>query len=315
MNLQFCQQQLERHLLTQLERFGPRHEFSDIYEYSLVPAGKLFRPMLCLATAHDHLKINFNEQIEDPFSPLSLLANALEIHHVYTLLHDDMPCMDNDLERRGRAATHVKFGQWQALLAGDGLQGLSYMLLSQTNAKNIGDILKLFSWGTGPKGLIHGQTLDLSEQMNDSWANLLQTHLLKTARLIQLSLTLPLYLGHQVDTKDLKSKWRLGESMGLSFQFLDDFTELTERELPEHELRVNPWLQKEEQSLNFLMGHLDRVHELSHELPATKAVLGSYYQKMENKIESGAAAIKEHLNGSDQSIQKLLGKIHRINHR
>ena len=153
----------------------PKHQSAEFYNYALFPTGKLFRSKLISAFSKDHnLNTITNNQI--------LLCSSIEAHHTYTLLHDDLPCMDDDDERRGKPSTHIKFGEWQSLLTGDGLLNISYRLLSKIQSRNLNTILSIYSHALGPKGLIHGQVLDLSEEMNNNFSTLLLTHELKTAR-------------------------------------------------------------------------------------------------------------------------------------
>ena len=185
----------------------PEHAFQEVYNYSLFPAGKLFRPSLCISIGMDINEVG----LEDiPLkSSLAAASAGLEVHHTYTLMHDDLPCMDDDNERRGRASSHIKFNEWMALLGGDGLLNASYRLISLGEHPNTALAVKIFAWATGPKGLILGQVLDLSEEMNESFDKLLRTHELKTARLIQLSLLMGLLYSDKADWKTAKALWKL----------------------------------------------------------------------------------------------------------
>lgn len=274
----------------------PHHAFSEVYLYSLFPAGKLFRPCLCISTGMDL------EGLETPpdalENPLYLAASALEIHHTYTLIHDDLPCMDNDDERRGRPSSHVKFGEWKALLAGDGLLNASFHLLTKANHKNTLTACKLFSWATGPKGLIQGQVMDLSSDLNSSFEDLLTTHELKTGRLIQLSLVFGMLFSSKSSYKKAKKLWRLGYALGISFQLLDDLSELSFKNPGQHELQVNPWLEKQEECLKVLLGHLSDINRIIKEesLVKTNEVVSIYFKKMKSMIQEGNDQILEHLS-------------------
>jgi geranylgeranyl pyrophosphate synthase len=231
--------QLERNLATLLEQCLPHHQFSEVYRYAVLPAGKLFRPKLVLAAFDDaggdtrNLPLNHD---------LWAFACALEIHHAYTLAHDDLPAMDDDQMRRGRPATHKAYGEWQAILAGDALAIASFRLLSRIKHPAHQLIMAIASHALGPKGLIHGQVMDLSGEMSQSLESLLRTHELKTARLIQLALLGGYALASpHVESAKLKQAWRMGHAIGVVFQLLDDLGELTEKELSPHEKAVNPW--------------------------------------------------------------------------
>ena len=160
--------EISRQLTLHLNAQIPRGEFGEIYRYSVLPAGKLFRPSLVWALALD-LEENIRQ---DKGSNHAYLASAVEIHHAYTLVHDDLPCMDDDDMRRGKPSVHKAFGQWGALLAGDGLLNVSYGLLSNITSPNLGKVLKIFAKFLGPQGLIQGQANDLSGEISKSFENL-----------------------------------------------------------------------------------------------------------------------------------------------
>ena len=165
----------------------PNHSFKEVYEWSLYPPGKLFRPLLALASHLDSCSELSLESLTHSDN-IAYFCSAVEIHHTYTLIHDDLPAMDDDCERRGRPSSHIKFNEWKAILAGDGLLNASYQLLSKISHQELRNLLKVFSWALGPKGLIQGQVLDLSGEMKNSFQNIVHTHKLKTSRLIQVSL-------------------------------------------------------------------------------------------------------------------------------
>ncbi|MCO4792347.1 MAG: polyprenyl synthetase family protein [Bacteriovoracaceae bacterium] len=283
----------------------PEHPFKDVYLYSLLPAGKLFRPCLALSAYSDLSNINPNEITNN--DSISFAASALEIHHTYTLIHDDLPCMDDDIERRGRPSSHIKFNEWKALLAGDGLLNASYGLLSKSNHENALKALKVFSWATGPKGLIQGQVLDLSEEMNLSFENLLLTHKLKTARLIQVALLFGMLYSSKSNYRLAKSLWRLGYSMGISFQLLDDLSELAEENPGKHEMSVNPWPNDFTKCQNTLIKEINLISETieSDKLLTTKEVIKSYFTKMEKIISKERHQIEDHIKSQDCNIDLL----------
>lgn len=273
----------------------PEHAFQEVYTYSLFPAGKLFRPSLCLSIGMDMNNLG----LEDiPLkSSLAAASAALEVHHTYTLMHDDLPCMDNDDERRGRPSSHIKFNEWKALLGGDGLLNASYRLVSLGNHPNTATAVKLFAWGTGPKGLIQGQVLDLSEEMKESFDKLLKTHELKTARLIQLSLLMGLLYSEKSDWKTAKALWRLGHSVGISFQLIDDLTELVDEDPGQHEMAVNPWLSSPETCSEHLIKHLQLIKNTldQKQLNHTETVLNGYFDKMKHLIVTNHEMIQKHI--------------------
>lgn len=279
--------------------------------YAVCPPGKLFRPMLVWAILQDTLSSNSqtNWTVEHPNH--ALFAAALEIHHAYTLVHDDMPCMDNDDYRRGRLSTHKKFGQWQALLIGDGLLNISYQLIAKIDCPQ-STLLKIMSWALGPKGLILGQALDLSGEMAKSFSSLYRTHELKTGRLIQLSILGSYLLAEaHINLKTAKNLARLGQSMGLVFQFLDDLTELAVSEISEHEAQIGPWFHHPKQTYETLTAHLIRLKSLTTEYKLThfQAVLRTYFDKINHTLDSGETFILKHIKEQTSeglSLEELL---------
>ncbi len=229
-------------------------ELQEIMDYAVFPPGKLFRPKLVEALSLDlnHDNTNFLN-----------LGIAIEIHHAYTLVHDDLPAMDNDLMRRGKPSTHAAFGEWQAILAGDALLIQSFQELFKINHPKLPSLLKFFSWATGAKGLICGQFLDLSTNGKNSLQEIIRIHELKTARLIQVA-TVGSYLLSPLsyDLKNFLSFLRLGREIGVSFQLLDDLGELTEKEVSSHEKNVNPFLLWPDTALNELTLSLCRLKNI-----------------------------------------------------
>lgn len=263
--------------------------FYEVMEYSLLPAGKLFRPKLCLSTFADRMGWDKTlQELKNPHSALSLCCSSLEIHHTYTLIHDDLPCMDDDDMRRGRPSTHKKFGQWQAVLAGDSLLHLSHSLLAKIESPDLNRLLRFFNWALGGKGLILGQVYDLSGKMNQSFDNLVTTHILKTARLIQTSLFLGKWCaGLENPYNETKETLRLGEALGVSFQLLDDLSEGVDP-LSEHEATVNPFINFPDESFTTLNQHLATLNNkiTKEESPYLSQTLEIYFKKMRNIIIS-----------------------------
>ncbi|MCB9091922.1 MAG: polyprenyl synthetase family protein [Halobacteriovoraceae bacterium] len=200
-----------------LERIFPEKntEYNEAIHYALFPTGKLFRPKLFLTLCRD---FHYSDE-----NSLNYFAYFLESHHAYTLVHDDLPCMDNDEYRRGKLAVHAKYGEWQAVLVGDALLNLSYQFLSRIKHPRFNELLQLVTWAMGGKGLIRGQFEDLSEKSQMTFEQLIRIHELKTARLIQLCLLGAYILSDQKDYQLYKDLWKLGTYMGLTFQLLDDF--------------------------------------------------------------------------------------------
>ncbi len=227
--------------------------------YALYPAGKLFRPKLFLAILED-LKIEKDQ------SALNF-ALFLEVHHAYTLVHDDLPCMDDSPTRRGKDSVHKKFGEWRAVLTGDALLSLSYQLLSECKTARQQELQKLCFWSLGAKGLIGGQVLDL-EAGDLDYKKIKRIHELKTGRLILLSTLAPYYFQETKDYEQYKKLWKLGSLIGEFFQLLDDYDDFIKHpdqslnifKVDESKARKN--LEKSKASLDDLLSAFPRVQDL-----------------------------------------------------
>jgi len=269
-----------------LKRHTPQAFLQDVYEYALLPPGKLFRPMLAWAMASDFQAAPY--PLGNTGGDLELFCCALEVHHAYTLIHDDLPAMDNDDYRRGKLTVHKKFGQWQAILAGDGLLNLSYRLLAMMERPNNKQLIKIFAWAMGPKGLIHGQAMDLGQFATKGINEILHIHTLKTGRLIQLALLGGIVIGKNgsLQFSDVKIALRLGETLGILFQLLDDLNELADSNLPEHEMMINPWLKWPEQALNLSLALMLKLQKniQRYELNYLKQSLAPWLKKNQEQI-------------------------------
>lgn len=289
--------QLEKNIQSRLQKLLPKHDAFNGYEWAMFPAGKLFRPMLATSIAND-LKANLTAlDMENIIN----LACALETHHSYSLVHDDLPSMDNDDIRRGKAATHKKFGEWQAILIGDGLLNISYQFLIKVKNLDLPNyqlLLKIFAHSLGPKGLIHGQYLDLSQEMTLNFENTILTHKLKTGRLIQVAMLSPAIILNSKEKNINKTLWRAGENIGILFQLLDDLSELSEEKLSPHELEVNPWLKFQNQTLKETLNRLDKLIQNLEllKLKNTNRMLADYFLKMNNTFKDNQITIAHHLS-------------------
>jgi geranylgeranyl pyrophosphate synthase len=258
----------------------------EVMDYAVFPAGKLFRPKLVEAIALDLIHNVSPDHLH--------LAAAIELHHAYTLVHDDLPSMDNDLMRRGKASTHAHFGEWKAILGGDALLIASFNELARINHKNFKDIMKLMTWTTGAKGLIEGQFRDLGADKN-----IIRIHELKTARLIQLA-TLGSYL--LSDKQNLRGKiefLRLGREIGVSFQLLDDLSELAEENVSPHEKVINPFISNLEFALNELrLSHL-RLTAITfkHRLTHIEKMLQEYFKTNQENLLKNFSYLEKNIDG------------------
>jgi geranylgeranyl pyrophosphate synthase len=321
MNIESAIMHLEENLKQHMKLLLPNDPFSDIYCYAVLPPGKLFRPQLVIATACDlsPAEVTYQQLIE-LYAPTALLASALEIHHAYTLVHDDLPCMDNDEWRRGKIATHKKFGEWQALLAGDGLLNASYRMISMIEHPNLPRLFKVITWALGPKGLIQGQVLDLSSSKLDSFQLLKKTHQLKTARLIQSAIVGGMLLidSNHHPNRLLLDMYKLGNGIGVLFQLLDDLSELEQPSISTHELSVNGWIKHPSESISEALRDIETVENLldRYQMSVMRKSIAHYLNTMETKINKGQESISNHLekNGGIKvaDLRPLMSALNRI---
>ncbi|MGB0454236.1 MAG: polyprenyl synthetase family protein [Bacteriovoracaceae bacterium] len=286
--------------------------FSEGLKYSLLPPGKFFRPNLAFFSFCDKTGLSPEELFNNETEALKNIENFcyfLEVHHVYTLLHDDMPCMDDDDLRRSKASHHKQFSEWEALLTGDAYQVLSWRYLSYIDHPNFQRLYRLATWSLGAKGLILGQYLDLSKMMKSSFEYVLKTHELKTARLIQLSIAGAALLANK-DFRPIKQSWRLGYSLGLSFQFLDDLFDLEETQSSSetnHEQDIQPWINFKPQSLEVLESVLEKTDDLLKDHPYTSCYVKKYFKKNLNELQKQKTSLRVHLSDNElDRIESLL---------
>lgn len=283
--------QLSDSLRESIFRSSHPHELRDIMDYAVLPAGKLFRPRLVLALAND-LKGSFDSDDEK-------LGRAIELHHAYTLVHDDLPAMDNDLIRRGKPSTHAKYGEWKAILAGDALLISSFEEIMGITHPEIRKIHRLFSWATGARGLISGQFLDLLADGKMDFSRIVRIHELKTARLIQVACLGSYYLSKRdYSFREIKTFLRLGQEIGVTFQLLDDLTELTDSEVSDHENLINPFLISPHAALRRLDQSYSRVVQIikGNKLTHLGEMLQEYFLNSRKKLESSPENIEKNLN-------------------
>lgn len=205
-----------------LEALVPNDNNSMVAEamrYSLLGGGKRIRAALVMAAA----ELCGGSDIEASYS-----ASAIEMLHCYSLIHDDLPCMDNDDMRRGKPSCHKKFGEATALLAGDGLLTLSFNTLSKIlNAEHSRKCTLILSEAAGYLGMIYGQELDLSAEANPvSAEELFKIHENKTGALIKASVRMGAVLG-DLDQDGMKALDDYAEKIGLVFQIVDDILDCT----------------------------------------------------------------------------------------
>jgi len=203
------------------EAKGVLAEHIKAMRYSLFPGGKRVRPILCLAAA-EALQ-DYNNKFPHA---LMLTACALECIHTYSLIHDDLPAMDDEQLRRGKPTNHMVFGEADAILAGDSLLTCAFELLSreesETSATERLKIISLISKAVGPEGMVGGQFLDLTHEGKKVGYDMLrEIHSRKTGALITASVQAGGVLG-KCTTEQLHALTRYGTQIGLAFQIVDD---------------------------------------------------------------------------------------------
>ncbi|MBT4989896.1 MAG: polyprenyl synthetase family protein [Rickettsiales bacterium] len=192
--------------------------FIEILEYSTIGSGKMLRPFFTCVIG-EIARVNNSDLIK--------LASAIELIHCYSLIHDDLPAMDNDDYRRGKLSTHKQFGEAKAILAGDAIQALAFEILSDIEHPAIAKVINIFAKEIGSVGLVGGQYLDLANENNkDITLEIVnQIILKKTASLLRLSTTLPIYLSSShndlIDNMD-----EFGTNLGMAYQIIDDLLDI-----------------------------------------------------------------------------------------
>ncbi len=192
----------------------------DAMRYSLLAGGKRIRPVLCLASAR--------AAGTDPVDVLPAAA-AVELIHTYSLIHDDLPAMDDDELRRGRPTSHVVHGEDVAILAGDGLfaEAIRLFCRGQTgDPRRVLDALGELAGATGVGGMVGGQYVDVTAGEALDADDLRQMHGLKTGRLIGASVIVPLLLAG-LEEQRMDPYRRYAAELGVLFQIVDDILDVT----------------------------------------------------------------------------------------
>ena len=194
----------------------------DAMRYAVLDGGKRLRPLLAIAAC---------EAVAGDLHAAMRAACAVELIHAYSLVHDDMPCMDNDVLRRGKPTVHVKFGQAQALLAGDALQALAFELLTPDDitmdAAMQARLCRMLAQAAGSRGMAGGQAIDLASVGQPlSSQQLHAMHHLKTGALLQASVLMGASCGHPSPLM-LQTLQNYGSAIGLAFQVVDDILDVT----------------------------------------------------------------------------------------
>ena len=200
----------------------PQKIVYEAMNYSLLSGGKRLRPILLLS-AYELFKDELKEAI--PF------ACAMEMIHTYSLIHDDLPAMDNDDYRRGRLSNHKKFGEATAILAGDGLLNKAFEIglaaAINLNNQNAIKALKIIAGSSGTEGMIGGQVIDIDGEVKISTIEELKyMHSLKTGAIIKSSVTAGATLAG-ASQEEIKALEIYAEKIGIAFQIEDDILDIT----------------------------------------------------------------------------------------
>ncbi len=218
------------HLRTQVEAYLEGLRFSQepgtagleqAMRYSLLAGGKRIRPVLALATA---------EAIGSEPAQMLPLAAALELIHTYSLIHDDLPAMDDDDLRRGRPTCHVAYGEDVAILAGDGLyaEAFSHLLTNQQGEPaNVMRAAAELASATGVTGMVGGQYLDVAQTAPEGADALRHVHELKTGRLIRASIECVLLIEGVHEPATIGHFHNYANELGVLFQIVDDILDVT----------------------------------------------------------------------------------------
>lgn len=221
MDTKVLKQEVEYWLQSYFQNKGSYNK--KIYEamsYSITVGGKRIRPVLCLLIYNIY---------ESDYHKAMPVAAALELIHTYSLIHDDLPCMDNDDLRRGKPTNHKMFGEGLAVLAGDGLLNEAMSILMEYSLHNSKEALKasaLIAEAAGSEGMIGGQVIDiLSEGKSIPKEQLFYMHSKKTGALIKAAILSGAILG-KAPQGDIDKLNEYGEKLGLAFQIKDDILDV-----------------------------------------------------------------------------------------
>jgi farnesyl diphosphate synthase len=208
---------------TALERFLPARDIvpqrlHQAMRYAVLEGGKRVRPLLAFAAG---------EITDADPSRLEIVACAVECIHSYSLVHDDLPCMDDDVLRRGKPTCHVEYDEATALLVGDSLQSLAYQLLTDNRlADDPGvqlEMVRTLAMASGSRGMAGGQAIDLaSVGQTLTLPELEHMHVHKTGALIRASVVLGARCGRPLAPEQVRSLERYAKCVGLAFQVVDD---------------------------------------------------------------------------------------------
>ena len=217
------QQRVNAQLSEYIEITTPTSQkLNEAMSYGALLGGKRVRPFLVYAVG---------EMLGSPLDKLDPLACAIECIHAYSLIHDDLPAMDDDALRRGQKTCHIQFDEATAILAGDALQTLAFEIISQpiidTQAKTQLKMVSVLAKASGEAGMCGGQSLDLeAENMHVNLERLEKIHAAKTGALIKAAVELGALSDENIPAEHLQHLQNFSASIGLAFQVQDDILDI-----------------------------------------------------------------------------------------
>ena len=207
-----------------LAEISPDSLIDQAMRYSVLSDSKTIRPALVLASGELNNNLTKNSLIT--------LATAIELIHTYSLIHDDLPCMDDDDIRRGKESSHIKFGEANAILAGDALHDLAFEIISTDKDMNDASKIKavnILANASGAKGMVLGQHLDIESEKskeNIDLKSMKKIHTLKTGKLIKAAVEMG-QIESSLNKAEINMLLEFGSKIGLAFQIFDDILDET----------------------------------------------------------------------------------------
>ena len=211
---------LKKYISAKMKQKDCPKNLAEAMGYALTAGGKRVRPILAIASY---------EAAGGKSESILPVASSIELIHTYSLVHDDLPAMDNDDFRRNKPTTHKAFGEAEAILAGDALLTDAFNIIAEADAKPalLLKVINELSYGSGPEGMVGGQSMDiLLEGKKADKKQLLYIHTHKTGALIRASVRIGAIMANASSAK-LNALTEYGEKIGLAFQVTDDILDVT----------------------------------------------------------------------------------------
>ncbi len=245
-------------------------------EYSLLNGGKRMRPLLVYATAKS---TGIDKQVADH------IAAAIEMIHAYSLIHDDLPAMDDDDLRRGQATCHIKFDEATAILAADALQALAFEVLTKTpiEAEHKVALINTLSKAAGAVGMVGGQMLDLEAEGQQLTLEALQNiHAKKTGALLEACVSMVIGCDKDISKKFIGRYLEFAQNFGIAYQIIDDILDVTKDTITlgkpaqsdiKNDKSTYPSLLGLDAAKEKATEHIDHAHELLTHLPGNELLV------------------------------------------